>query len=104
MSKEPKFEVVQSKNDIAECDYIVCVPVAEGEPLKFPDNVMDFCSSCGVKVQMRPDLPLGPKFICYTCMKKMADEELAKGEEVVHWISKKSLFEALAYFARKRLN
>src|SRR5882672_4719728 len=65
--KKTKLELADSDDDIIGCEYCICAPAKDGKPLIFPDNVMDFCVVCGCKVQLRPNVPPGPKRICYGC-------------------------------------
>lgn len=71
--KQVKFEVIPD-DEIFECDIVVCVLAGNGPPV-FPDNVFDFCSKCGEKVQLRPHVPPGPKRICMHCVDKYMLEE-----------------------------
>lgn len=95
MSKKPKLEMADNDDDIIGCDYCVCAPAKEGKPLIFPDNIMDFCVVCGCKVQLRPNVPPGPKRICYGCAKaQMKDEDVTvmitpkTVAEIKEWIKK----------------
>lgn len=64
-----KLEVAADQDEVASAHFVLCV-LAEPRKL-FPDNVFDFCTECGVKVQLRPHVPAGPKRICYGCMKRL---------------------------------
>lgn len=96
--KKPKvsFEVVQSADEVSAAEFIVCAPTVDNMPLLMPDNVMDFCVECGCKVQHRPNLPAGPKHICYQCA-----NEAMKGEtEVTVMVTPKTLAEVSEYFKK----
>ncbi len=100
MSDKFKMEVVTDPDDIIGADCVVCATCEEGQPLLLPDNVMDFCRQCGVKVQLRPDVPPGPKRDCYPCAKVELEAEVAKGEDVVIMLTPKTIREVAEYLSR----
>ncbi len=103
MTKKPKlgFEVAESQDDIIGCDIVVCARAEDNKPLLMPDNVMDLCSRCGCKVQLRPYVPPGPKRVCHECGLLDLQEQAQQGEEVVIMLSPKTVREVKEYLHRK---
>lgn len=80
-----KFNVAD-QDEIMACDFVVCVLADLG--LMLPDNVYDFCCKCDRKVQLRPDVPRGPKRICYDCIgrKGLKGHEAYISSYTAEWI------------------
>ncbi len=56
----------------------VCLPVADGNPGGYDNNVSGICSECGLPIHWRPHAPPGPK-VCMHCFRELREE----GDEVM---------------------
>lgn len=98
MTKKLKIELAD-QDDIAGADYVACAPATDNQPLLLADNVMDFCCQCGCKVQLRPDVPPGPKRICSGCALGNMEND---PEPHTVMVTRKSLEEAREYFRKHK--
>lgn len=74
-------ELIEVANDVSveltfddetDADFYVCLPSTA--PLVLPDNETGECTSCGMRIQFRPDSPSAPK-ICQDCALAMMQKE-----------------------------
>jgi hypothetical protein len=57
-----------SPSEATSADVVVCVLYRAEDGLMLPDNVLDRCSECHRRVQLRPYVPKQPKRVCVECL------------------------------------
>ena len=65
-----------STEEAAGADVVICIEYRAEEGLLLSDNILDRCHECGTRIQLRPDVPLGPKRICVPCAVTILGEVL----------------------------
>ncbi|MCP1761917.1 hypothetical protein [Bradyrhizobium japonicum] len=64
---------IVTREEAAKADFVACVPYRAEEGLLLPNNVLARCCRCETRIQLRPDVPNGPRRICLPCALEEAE-------------------------------
>jgi hypothetical protein len=71
----PEELTIVSPEEASTADAVVCIRYTAEAGLMLPDNVLDRCSECQRRVQLRPYVSKLPKRICVECLPDVLQRE-----------------------------